>query len=42
MEKYGIIHYSTFSQIKSAIAERVIRRLKEKLFKYSCLNGTYK
>lgn len=42
MEKHGINHYSTFSIMKAAIAERVIRTLKEKLFKYFSLNGSYK
>lgn len=42
MQKYNINHYSTFSPIKAAIAERVIRTLKEQLFKYFSLNGSYK
>lgn len=42
MKKYNINHYSTFSITKAAICERVIRTLKEKLFKYFTLNGSYR
>lgn len=42
MKKHNINHYSTFSIKKAAIAERVIRTLKEQLFKYFSLNGKYK
>lgn len=42
MQQYSINHYSTFSIMKAAIAERAIRTLKERLFKYFSLNGTYK
>lgn len=42
MQKYNINHYSTYSPMKAAIAERVIRTLKESLFKYFSLNGSYK
>lgn len=42
MKKYGILHYNTFNSTKASIAERVIRTLKEQLFKYFSLNGTYK
>lgn len=42
MRDYNINHYSTFSATKAAIAERVIRTLKERLFKYFSLNGTFK
>lgn len=42
MQKYRINHYSTYSQMKAAVAERVVRTLKEKLFQYFSLNGTYK
>lgn len=42
MQKYNINHYSTFSHLKASMAERLIRTLKEKLFKYFSLNGTYK
>lgn len=41
MQRYKINHYSTFSIKKAAIVERVIRTIKEKLFKYFSLNGTY-
>lgn len=41
MQKYNINHYNTYSHKKAAIAERVIRTLKERLFKYFSLNGTY-
>lgn len=42
MEKYGINHYKTYSIIKAAIVERVIRTLKNKLFKTFNLYGSYK
>lgn len=42
MKKYSINHYSTYTAMKASIAERVMRTLKEKLFKYFSLNGTYK
>lgn len=42
MKQYGINHYNTFSVKKAAIAERVIRTLKSKLYKYFSLNGTYR
>lgn len=42
MKKHNINHYSTFSVTKAAIAERVIRTLKEKLYKYFSLNGSYR
>jgi Integrase core domain len=42
MKKYNINHYNTYSRMKAAIAERVIRSLKERLFKYFSLNGIYK
>jgi len=42
MKNYYINHYSTFSRMKAAIAERTIRTIKEKLFKYFSLNGSYK
>lgn len=41
MQKYSINHYNTFSCKKAAIAERVIRTVKERLFKYFSLNGSY-
>lgn len=42
MKKHNINHYSTFSVLKASIAERVIRTIKEKLFKLFTLNGNHK
>lgn len=42
MKKHGINHYHTYSIKKAAIAERAIRTLKERLFKYFSLNGSYR
>ncbi len=42
MKQYNINHYSTFSVKKAAIVERSIRTIKEKLFKYFSLSGTYR
>ena len=42
MKKYKINHYSTYSTKKAAIVERVIRTLKERLYKYFSLNGSYR
>ncbi|XP_057671341.1 uncharacterized protein LOC130903096 [Diorhabda carinulata] len=42
MKKHNINHYSTFSTKKAAIAERVIRTLKTKLYKHFSLIGKYK
>ena len=42
MKKYNINHYSTFSHKKAAIVERAIRTIKEKLYKYFSLNGSYR
>lgn len=42
MKKYDIIHYSTFSTKKAAIVERVIRTLKNWLYKKFSLRGKYK
>lgn len=42
MKKYKINHYSTFSTKKASIAERVIRTLKNKLFKQFSLQGNYR
>lgn len=42
MKENDIIHYCTYSKTKASIAERVIRTIKEKLFKYFSLHGTYK
>ena len=41
MKEFNINHYSTFSVIKSAFAERVIRSLKLKLYKAMSLRGKY-
>lgn len=41
MKKYHINHYSTFSVIKASIAERVVRTLKEKLYKEFSLRGKF-
>lgn len=37
----NINHYSTYSTKKASIVERVIKTLKNKLYKYFSLNGTY-
>jgi hypothetical protein len=42
MKEYGINHYSTFTHLKAQIVERVIRSLKEKLWKLFSFNGSYK
>lgn len=42
MKENGIRHYCTYSKTKASMAERVIRTIKEKLFKYFSLHGTYK
>lgn len=42
MKKYNINHYSSFSILKASIAERVIRTIKEKLFRLFTLNGNHK
>lgn len=42
MEEYKINHYSTFSVKKASIVERVIKTLKNKLFKQFSLIGNYK
>ncbi|KAJ8909427.1 hypothetical protein NQ315_003479 [Exocentrus adspersus] len=39
MKKYGIIHYSAYSVTKAAFAERLIRTLKDKLYKEFSLRG---
>lgn len=41
MNQHNINHYHTFSPIKAAIVERVIRTIKEKLYKFFNLQGTY-
>lgn len=42
MKKYDINHYHTYSCKKAAMAERVIRTIKERLFRYFSLNGSFK
>lgn len=42
MKRYKINHYSSFSSTKAAIAERLIRTLKNKLFKRLHFRGSYK
>lgn len=42
MKKYGIHHYSTFSNLKASIVERVIKTLKSLLWKQFSLQGSYK
>jgi hypothetical protein len=42
MKKYNINHYNTYCCKKASIVERYIRTLKERLFKYFSLNGSYK
>lgn len=42
MSKYAINHYSTYTTIKAAIVERVIRTIKNKLYKAFSLRGNYK
>lgn len=42
MKKYGINHYSTYSTKKAAIVERVIRTLKNKLYKQFSVQGSYR
>lgn len=42
MEQYNINHYSTFSTKKAAIVERVIRTLKNWLYKEFSARGNYK
>ncbi|KAL3274723.1 hypothetical protein HHI36_023981 [Cryptolaemus montrouzieri] len=41
MTKFHINHYHSYSVKKASIVERVIRTLKDKLYKYFSLNGTY-
>lgn len=41
MNKYKINHYSTYSTKKASIVERVIRTIKNKLYKYFSLAGNY-
>ena len=42
MKKYEINHYHTYSKKKASIVERAIRTIKEKLFKFFSLNGSYR
>lgn len=42
MKKHNVNHYSTYTVKKAAIVERVIRTLKERLYKYFSLNGSYR
>lgn len=42
MNEYGINHYSTFSTIKASIVERVIKTIKQRLYKEFSLRGKYK
>lgn len=42
MKTHKIHHYSTFSILKASIAERVIRTIKEKLFRLFTLNGNHR
>lgn len=42
MQQHDINHYSTYSTKKASIVERVIRTIKEKLYKNFSLRGNYK
>lgn len=42
IKKYGINHYSTYSIMKASLVERLIRTIKNKLFKLFSINGNYK
>lgn len=42
LKKHNIHHYSTYSILKASIAERVIRTIKERLFRLFTLNGNHK
>lgn len=42
MEKYNINHYSSYTVKKASIVERVIRTIKNKLYKHFSLIGKYK
>lgn len=42
MTRYGINHYSTFSNLKSSIVERFNRTLKEKMWKEFSMQGNYR
>nr|AUH25525.1 INT [Spodoptera frugiperda]DAC81443.1 TPA_asm: integrase [Spodoptera moth adintovirus 1] len=42
MKTYKINHYSSFSTKKASIVERLIKTIKNKLYKYFSLHGNYK
>lgn len=42
MKKYGINHYSTYSNVKACIAERFIRTLKNNMYREFSARGSYK
>lgn len=42
MKSYNINHYSSFSSKKASIVERVIKTIKNKMYKYFSLIGNYK
>ncbi|KAL6418424.1 hypothetical protein ACFW04_014189 [Cataglyphis niger] len=41
-KEHGVNHYSTYSVMKASIVERFNRTLKNSMWKYFTLNGTYK
>lgn len=41
MSKYGIKHYSTYSSIKAGVAERVIRTLKQLIYRNFTAKGSW-
>lgn len=41
MSKYKIRHYSVYSNIKAAMVERVIRTVKNRMYKYFTANGSW-
>lgn len=42
MKNYGVKHYSTYSNLKASIVERLIRTLKSLLYKQFSVNGNYR
>lgn len=42
MKRYGINHYSTYSNLKSSIVERLNRTLKERIWKEFSMHGNYR
>lgn len=42
LEKFNINHYSTFSSMKAAIVERLIRTIKHRLYVQFSMQGNYK